>query len=159
MENKNAVTILVKLVAIDSWRSNHSYPCNSKSLTWKPNKAYSFTGVKSPSLVVDFQEGLNGGMQNATGIILWLLGWSEKMINKTPNNLQKKKKNCSVSVGLLTWIWGFFCCCFFKVAEIKSFCILTLRNMYTSVTFEAMFRDIAGTHVKKWFKSSIHGEC
>ena len=54
---------------------------------------------------------------------------------------------------------GFLVCFFFKVAEIKSFCVLTLSNTYTSVTFEAIFRDIAGTHVKKWFKSSIHGEC
>ena len=75
MENKNAVTILVKLVAIDSWLSNHSYPRYSKSLTWKPNKACNFTGVKSPSLVVDFQEGLNGGRWNVTGTILWLSGW------------------------------------------------------------------------------------
>ena len=122
--------------------------------------AYNFVGVKSPSLVVDFQEGLNGGMQNATGIILWLLGWSEKMINKTPNNLQKKKKELFSISWTSDMDLGIFVCLFvFKVAEIKSFCILTLRNMYTSVTFEAIFRDIAGTHVKKWFKSSIHGEC
>ena len=102
---------------------------------------------------MDVQKGLNGGMQNATGIILWLLGWNKKMINKTPNILQKKKRTSDIDLG------GFWFVFFFKVAEIKSFCILTLSNMYTSVTFEAIFRDIAGTHIKKWFKSSIHGEC
>ena len=45
------------------------------SLTQKPNSASNFVGVKSPSLVVDFQEGLNGGRWNVTGTILWLFGW------------------------------------------------------------------------------------
>ena len=45
------------------------------SLTQKPNNAYRFVGVESPSLVVDFQEGLNGGRWNVTGTILWLFGW------------------------------------------------------------------------------------
>lgn len=46
------------------------------SLTQKPNNAYNFVGAKYPSLVVDYQEGLNRGTRwNVTGTILWLFGW------------------------------------------------------------------------------------
>lgn len=42
----------------------------------KPNNAYdNFVGMKSPNLVVDFQEGLSEGRRNVTGTILWLFGW------------------------------------------------------------------------------------
>lgn len=36
---------------------------STASLTRKPNNAYNFIGMQSPSLVVNFQKAINGGRQ------------------------------------------------------------------------------------------------
>ena len=85
------------------------------SLTQKPNNAYRFVGVESPSLVVDFQEGLNGGRWNVTGTILWLFGWVGVLgfVSQLPFFFfsLKKKKTATKSMSAVQPILNscFFC--------------------------------------------------
>ena len=112
--------------------------------------AYNFVGVKSPSLVVDFQEGLNGERWNVTGTILWLFGWVGVLgfVSQLPFFFfpLKKKKSYQIHVssptnteqffflqviGVLLIIFSFIICFSLPLFTFPAFFLFCMRKKFT----------------------------
>lgn len=115
--------------------------------------AYNFVGVKSPSLVVNFQEGLNGGRWNVTGTILWLFGWVGILgfVSQLPffflNSYQ-------IRMSSPTNTEQFFFCKLFGVLIIFSFIVCFSLPLFTFPTF-FLLCTITKIHFKTMGKAFV----